>query len=270
MSQGVLYVWSSEPDYGLCLLASLYTLRQHYDGPVAVVTSNADQVASVVDHVVPIQRRKYVNPKHVHFELKSLANELTPFDSTVYLDCDTLIAGDISPLFVAENNSAISLVQLADWTTTHTQMRHRILQLVLMGILHPAQGERLIAADTPAVNTGVYAFSRACEVFAEWHATTVSLDKFFIHDELAMTILKPDYPHHILDDRWNRLPRYSNATDAVIWHCCAQQFGAGHQIGKPPPPALALWFDTLNRMWTDNYGKVREWWTGNPRLWGEG
>ena len=271
MSSGVCYLLLGD-DTRLPLLASLWTLRKHYSGQVAIVTDQIDWVNNL--GLMPIdvdklpgeimgrlgvlswrERRLLLLP--FCLSLKAAIGQISPYNSTVYLDCDTLVVGDITPLFLPPDDRRIRVTQHCDWTTDHIQIRHRLWQLAHRGIAHPDRMRALMAKAMPAINTGVFAVTRQSAVLREWQETTPAIERLFIHDELALQLLLPDHPYDLVDDRWNCLVGMSARKDAVIHHC------VGGQYGMRPE-----WYEALNEMWNADFAGIRAWLKCNPKLWG--
>ena len=273
MSKGVCYLVLGE-DVKLPFLVSLHTLRQHFTGPVAVMTDMGAWVKTVDPSLVVVDPLNL--PESVRLRLGSLlwvdrrtlqlpfclslkaaVGETSPWDSTVYLDADTLIVGSIDDLFLEPGDERIRVTQCADWTTSHVQMQHRFWQLAHQGIIHPGRAKQLMESNAPAINTGVFAVTTRSRVLEEWQITTPALERFFLHDELALQMLLPDYPHDLVDDRWNCLVKFSKRTEDIrIHHCVGALYGMRLE-----------WFDGLRAVWESNLGDVRSWLKCNPKLW---
>lgn len=255
MSQGVCYLLFGEA-HRLPFLVSLTSLRRHYSGPVAIVTDQADWPRTIGVESIPLSADRQPG-KFVHYYVKPRMAELSPFDSTVFLDLDTMIVDRIDDLFLPDGDQRIRAVQYADWTTNHTQMRHRLYQLAHHGIVNTKRAEAMMAADVPAINTGVFAFTKSTACLAEWQQTVPPLERFFVHDEIALQLILDHHPHDVFDDRWNCMPMFSRRRENVkIWH------GPGNQWGRLPG-----WYDTLREIWDADFGGVRGWLKCNPHLW---
>lgn len=264
MSQGVCYLLvGDDPWYRLMLTASITTLRDHYDGEVVVLTDQPDLSLGVRQELVipPLSPRRDIRDRVRWHHTKTQAGRLSRLSSTVFLDCDTLVAKPIDELFLSDGDERLRLTRYGDRTVRDRQIRHRLLNMLGAGLLHPSRLDRLMRDNTVAVNTGVYALTDKMAWSDEWLRTTRSVDRFWIHDEMAAQTLYPDRPHDLVaDDRFNVIPMFSKTKDAAIWHCIGGSYGHNYFSNKPIPPYTQLWFDTVARLWADNIGRVREWW----------
>jgi hypothetical protein len=99
---GFIYQITTE-DYFLPFLVSVQSLREHHTEPVAVVLSK--NVWHLDPRIVPgvfmISSSFDLHglPRYVHFRHKFLTYHKTPFRRTIYLDCDTIVKGNIGRLW---------------------------------------------------------------------------------------------------------------------------------------------------------------------------
>lgn len=103
-SNGVLYVGTGQK-YLYQAIESACTLLQYNDVSVSVITSNhlaTRENLDVFDHIISL--------KDPFDDLRDKINNLekSPYDRTLYLDGDTIVLGDIAPVF-----SALDRVDLA-------------------------------------------------------------------------------------------------------------------------------------------------------------
>lgn len=128
---GVIYSLSG-PAYAELLTVSLWTLRRHYWGDVAIVCSGPQcreameplaeepRLAPVrlIDHELPPVRR------HAQYCVKPSVALASPFDRTVFLDADTIVLGPIDELF----HAPLTVTQFSNWITTGRIIGGRIRQ----------------------------------------------------------------------------------------------------------------------------------------------
>lgn len=143
--RGIIYSLSG-PAYAELLTVSLWSLRQHFQGPVAIFCGPGCREAmqplyddprlhplELIDHDLPNVRR------HAHYCVKPGIALASPFDETVFLDADTLVCGEVDELFEAP----LTVTQFADWVTTGKIISGRIRQWM--------EGEpELLPHDTPS------------------------------------------------------------------------------------------------------------------------
>lgn len=261
-SAGVLYFLSGAR-HGVRLLVSLASLRNHYDGPAAILTTDPDahkigkRIASIasldVRHipVFPDGQRK----RNWSFAFKTEIPQYSPFDKTVYLDCDTLVTGSIRELFEGISDDRIVVTRFCEWITTGRTIARRIRA---WQDTHSHLIEDALSFG-PAVNTGVFGFSRNSSILATWSETTKKGQHHFIPDEVAMQLLIPHFPHTLLDSRYNCSAKYeaNHHPDPRVIHyhgrCHVSKFGL-------------RWIDEFEAIWESNIGDVREWGTTTDYL----
>ena len=173
-SQGVLYLLNWGNSFLTRLAVSLYSLRQHYDGPATVLGSTGGEVdfplleqicndfgTDLIKFETPGKGRVNSLP------IKARLHELTPYDRTLYLDADTVVRAPIDELFDAiGKHCGLVAVQQADWRCGG-KIRRRLSPYVDAGILSRPPD------NFPAINTGVFGFDRTHEVFEVWHDTVI-------------------------------------------------------------------------------------------------
>lgn len=145
MNKGVLYVGIDEEYYNQAI-KSLESIKKHTDIQSAIITS--EEV--VEPDETPFDEIIYSDNPHHDVRDKSTHLGLTPFDQTLYLDGDTLVIGDISPVF-----PILDRVDIAAAHSTHKE-------LVTID---------QIPETFPEFNTGVIAYNkndRVLEFFQEW------------------------------------------------------------------------------------------------------
>ena len=208
MTDGVLYL-SMGQKHAIHLIVSVCSLREHYQGPVAIVTDTGeglDVAARIADDaslgpVLLIPRPEMRAGGHgVSYLCKTWLPPISPFDRTIYLDADTVVVGDISPLWPDLESGETILTQFADWVSTGGKMRQRILG---WQEAEPERVRRMLRCDYPAINTGVVAWSRNSTAFAKDWAETGARRVSWIGDEIAAQLIFPDHRVRVFDDRFN-------------------------------------------------------------------
>jgi hypothetical protein len=209
VNHGVLY-FNAGPKHCVHLIVSVASLRRHYSGPVQICCEAegpgrecAEWIArdDALAPVVVLPDKRLVGGGHGQsYFCKTMLPRLSMFDQTIFLDADTLVVGDIAPLWSDPASGEVVLTQFADWVTTGGKMRQRIIP---WREVEPERADRMLAKPWPALNTGVMAWSKNSEPFADdWHHTCKKR-VVFMADELAAQIIYPDHPHRVMDDRFN-------------------------------------------------------------------
>jgi len=223
MDRGILYLLEGTK-LAPRLVVSIYSLRKFYAGPITVATGDstaAELVARIADDSdLRISHQHIELPhridQHRGYILKTLVHMFTPFDVTVFIDCDTLVRGSIEELFDLPSPEHIAVTQFCDWPTDRGVVRRRILgwQAIAPELIEPA------LRFGRAVNTGVFAFTPRTSIFERWFEVAMMGQDRFIPDEIAMQLLLPHYPAIVLHDRFNCSPKFSNpmSPDTRIVH----------------------------------------------------
>lgn len=254
---GVLFLYYGSK-HAVQLAVSLWTLRRHYEGPVCVAAG--DEFSQRVMGTIAADKRagdlevlpwKYPSgTKGSAYHAKTRMFDLSPFDATVFFDCDTIFRGPFAELF--PTGERVILTEFAGWVTTGKRMRGRLLAWKEVA---PLEVDRSVQTAYPAVNTGVVAFSRDAEPFMRAWEKMSARRISFICDEIAAQLVYPYHPHTIVGQHLNWSPGYSNTPvdDAVVIHC----HGQGNYVRKPKH--RDLWLPEFLDAWRENFGSIREW-----------
>ena len=230
MNQGVIYLLTG-PSHGVRLVVSLWSLRRFYSGPVTVFTTHpisheigkwcASDSRLGVQHImtqdVPVRRNSAFLTK-----LSLLLQ--APYETTAYLDCDTLVAGNIDELLDIQDGIEFHATHFSNWLSTTKKVRLRIesWRSIRQTRYDPAWLKQLVEdalEPKPAVNGGVFSFHRTARILQPWFDLAMTGWRTFICDEIALQLLLPRFRHKVLDCRFNCSPVYqSTREDVRVWH----------------------------------------------------
>ncbi|NUQ65974.1 MAG: hypothetical protein HUU20_26230 [Pirellulales bacterium] len=230
MANGIIYLLTGAA-HGVRLVVSLWSLRQHYRGPVTLFTtrraSHVIAARCAADRRLRVEHRVFENAptgRNADFLTKVAILPHSPYEITALVDADTLVSGDVSALFSLAETEGFCATQFADWDTRKRVIRRRLESWRKVG---RDKAERkhvngLVDAaleGQPAVNSGVFAYRRGAEIVGRWQDLAELGRSTFICDEIALQLLLPHYPHKLLDCRYNCSPVYGiRQDDARIWH----------------------------------------------------
>lgn len=264
MAKGIIYLNVGEKHLRN-LAVSIWSLRQEYEGPIAVLTGD-DRVETFFDmndkrlgdfQLVPFE---YDSKRNGCYAAKTSMHKLTPFESTVYLDADTVIHGPLDELFPTTPESVV-WTQFAHWTTQSKRIRNRI-QNEGWPKIFPAQVAYQLAGNYPAINTGVLGFDRTShKVMDEWNKKTLQ-NVSFICDEICAQLLAFEYPHNVLDHRFNASPRFSynalglddlSTSDVRVIH------SHGNKGLKCSPKQQVLFLEAYFAAYADDFAGLQSW-----------
>lgn len=263
-TRGVIY-YNTGRSCGVRLLVSLFSLRQHYSGPVTLLSEGAEshelcsRIASALGAAVvewdcgvpPGPNRAYLAKTRYHLG--------SPYDTTLALDSDTLVTGPVEELFELTEKHSFCVAQISNWITSGSTIARRIRE---WEALYPQEVAAALAFG-PAINCGVVAFTRDSALCRDWCATALPGREFFIPDEVCCQLMLPRYPHHILDGRWNRSCKHDDPglpdTRIIHYH--------GRKHCRPGLPHHGkLWVDMFERARSLNLAGLREWLPAGDRM----
>lgn len=226
------------------LAISIYTLRHFHQEPIQILCGDD----ASFDAATIIRRKTGINfieldrweaPKeggkgrqHAN---KTIGVGYSPFDKTIFLDADTTVHANLDDLW--PHKEEVHLTRFSTWVTTGNMMSNR---LKAWEDILPETVEKMRTKDFPAINTGVFSFSKdSTEFLDHWRELTLS-NPVFMSDELAAQLIFPQHKHKIRNDRWNYSPRYSTPNNEEIrvihyhgfQHARPEKSG-GHEIWYP-------------------------------------
>ena len=128
-SRGYIY-WNTGKKMLVRLAVSLYTLRQVTDDSVTIIW---DEDSWPECSKIATQFNAYAKPvtfektsKNFAYFGKCQLHKITPYDTSIFLDGDTIIYKSIPELYyLAEKYEYVS-TQFVDWTTNNNRIRNRI------------------------------------------------------------------------------------------------------------------------------------------------
>lgn len=266
-SRGVIYLLTG-PTHAVRLVVSLWSLRQHYVGPVTVFTtrSASHDVGRLCaqDDRLHIDHRLFdeiESPKNRSLLTKVAVLQATPYETTVFLDADTLIVGSIDDLFELREEALFGLTQFCNWTTQKRVIRKRIERwrdVRREGFNVPELIDSALL-PAPAINVGVFAFRRDYISLNAWFDLTQAGAHTFICDEIAMQLLLSTLPHQLFDARFNRSPIHCPShADTRIWH-----FHGNKHVNRKT--SRDLWLPAYKAVLSENLGDIVSWTPGTDK-----
>lgn len=208
------------------LAVSLFSLRQHWDGPVRILDMGgadglADRIANFGDAAHErIRIRPPGKGKNAIYAAKASIGVFLKAKRNLFLDCDTTVHGGISRLFELVDEHQLVVTRFSNWITTGNLLTSRLSKWArvksdVMDV--PGTVARLIDEPHVAINTGVFAVRNNCAFLADW-PVLVSQNPGFICDEIAAQLLITKHRHVIVGDRWNHSAKFGEDKDPAIRH----------------------------------------------------
>jgi len=267
----------SHPAHLPYLVTSLLSLRNHWDGHICVYAwpqsiEIVKQIAT--DTKLDIEciewHPEYLG-KNDQFECKqrvmlSLKDECKV---GLYLDADTMIAGDLSLVFEEAEQHGFCATQFGTWKTKGGVVQARIKRLRDYPEIDQVLVETVLKDPWPSVNGGVFACRPESVVLKKWHEWTKIVRKIFISDETVLHTLLPrywcgaDYPYKEMEllegGRYNCSPKYQpkelKDSDIIVWHF----HGDSNTRWQKSLRGVKLWYPVYQYCLHFNVGRMAEW-----------
>jgi hypothetical protein len=192
MALGAVYLAFGRPYLAMALISarSLQAVNPHM--PILIVTNVIWELPSDVELDSRLATLKYIEiPEGGAYLQKTRLFDLSPFDRTVFLDCDTLILGDlgIGDVFLRHFDVACALQQ----RPPRLPRGMKLLDGVPMG-------------DLPHWNSGVILFKkndRTARFFRKWEERSAVLGTPLDQPSFAEAIFLSDVRLLSLNQHWN-------------------------------------------------------------------
>lgn len=260
--RGVLYFLSAGGKRGgkhaVQLAVSLWSLRESgaWTGPVHLMT--ADDAASEVgehlkkaDPLLTTQDVRYDQKKMRCYSAKTFADDWSPFKRTIYLDCDTIVRGDIKELWPLGEEMVFT--HYCNWRAADPKSKIINGRIAKWEPHAPLLVRKALTVPRPAINTGAFGFARDTAFFEHWRGLCAVAPKMFLGDETAAQVLIANFDDwRIVDSRWNRSPHFEQITEdtRVIHH-----HGSKAMTQRNSPHFLPYW----TQVYRQNFAGVRSW-----------
>jgi len=214
MKRGILY-YNTNTKCLVRLLVSIYSLRKVSNEPVVILSEGEEsheyvhKIAKCFDGVEVIETDYGVeNGKNKAYIEACLCHNYTPFDTTVWVDADTIV---LKPFMddlceVAEAHE-FAVAKFSDWKSHGGQIAKRIKA---WEPYYPELMEGALAFG-PAINCGVFAFSQGSEIMENWfELADVGRKTAFVADESCLQVWLHKFPHKIMGQEFNRSCKYDD------------------------------------------------------------
>lgn len=217
MTSGVMYFNHGEKC--LCRLAvSIFSLRKHYKGPVALVQESEQTLAKWVKQFCAEYNVQIVGIESGNgygLLRKAGAWRFSPFDKTMFIDSDTVILGDVSEFLKMIDGSCV-VTKFSTWGTSSGRMARRIKAWECV--------DRSLIQDAlkygHAINTGVMGWVKGSELLPQYEKLTAKGSLSGVAkktlDEIAMQLLVPKHKHVLAEEKWNSSCVYGVQSPIII------------------------------------------------------
>lgn len=257
MSNGVLFFLAAAGRRGklhaIHLRVAVMTLRRNsFAGNIQIMAG--DDEAVKVCREIASDKRLSCGPgclvawskadfdptKEKCYAAKTRANEWSPFDQTIYADCDMVFLGSIYELWPLGNE--IVFTKFANWTSLGGKIVHSRIES--WKPFAPKDVAAALAIDMPAVNTGIFGFHRNATFFKPWQELCDKDPKHWIGDESAAQVLIASRSdHRLIDGKYNACPLYGPIDDIRVAHFHGCKAFRRDSAGDLYRPHLKLAYD---------------------------
>lgn len=266
MERGVIY-FNLGTKHLVRLAVSVWNLRKHYDGPIAIISAGGDEglLQRFTDdsrlnvQIVPVGA--VMLRRNTAYVAKASLWRFTPFVRTLFLDADTVPIKNPMDMLDQYSEPWV-LTRFSEWVTTGGIYSGRIKQWCNVrceGVGVREMVDRALQEPWPAINTGVFAFDLmgAIPSLEVWERLTVAGARCSFTDEYAAQILitiLPESVYRVVDDRWNASALFAAAKpeDVVTWHC----HGGKHAKREE---GQRIWLPFYREAMGENVAGVSEW-----------
>lgn len=252
MSQGIIYYnkgYSCVPR----LLVSLYSLREHSNQPVTVFMEGQG-LKDLSENIQKKLNADIIYDANADTSTYVRAVEIcmkSPYDSSVWVDADTLIVDNFDEVFEYIPNHDITISNFCGWLSNGSGIRRRILRF--SNFIDKQLIDNAISYG-PAINCGFYGFRKNYEFLQEWLALSKIGEKnrIFIPDEVACQILLPKYNVKILSEQYNVSVKYGkNVPDPKIIHYHGRKHCRNFALSD-------LWINKFMDLVKDNFCNIKD------------
>lgn len=257
MNEGVIY-YNTGTKCLVRLATSIYSLRKHYDGHVAILSEGAesDEYCKPISDALDCKlvQCKFDVPEgpQMTFMKKTLLHTVTPFDNNIFIDSDTLIMGGINQLHRWAKQYQFVATRFSNWVSTGAIMRGRIRN---WEVHYPGLIEKAIKFG-PALNAGCYAFRADADFLKVWYQMTLPGRAIHLPEETSMQVILPNYVHYVAPQEYNCSCKFSNPyhPDVRIIHYHRNKHC---RIGLPH--GADMWMRYFDRVMELNIGGIQKW-----------
>jgi hypothetical protein len=269
----VIYVMSG-PAHLPYLVASLWSLRK--SGHVGSVTVHAwPESIGIVRQIEkdkrlrikscerkPNLRRKDGYGGNAQFLDKiQVAMNQVGSEVTLYLDADTTIHGDLTPLMVAGMESGFCATQWNDWKTHRGHAHRRVKELLQVKEIPEVLVKEIISKQYPSVNGGVWAARHDSPVLSYWYEWTKACKSMFISDERVLHLMQVAFTDSrvMTGGIWNCSPKFQPSNvrddDVIVRH----YHGDSNVRPNKSLKGINLWYPIYKECLKEDVGGINGW-----------
>lgn len=220
MSRGVVYFNKG----GKCvvrMIVSIYSLRKYYSGSITCIICG-EQPEGFIKVLQDLNVDILDIPDEGLYPLvvKSKLWRYSPYDTTLFIDADTVIVNNIDLVFPIIEKYGFCVYRFADWVNTGSHMSNRInaMTSICPEYVKPTFDYKY------AINTGVVGWSKnGLHFLSEWEELTQkTYDNNVLRiivDEIVCQMLLHKHKHFLLGSEYGISIKYGKIPDnPIIYH----------------------------------------------------
>lgn len=265
----VVYLMSG-PAHLPYLVVSLCSLRAHWQGGVTVYAypesfNTAKRICEddfiqaecvLWDPEYRGKNGQFLNKIRV---MRSIGSDC----ANMYLDADTMVNGDISPVISAADSVGFAATQFNDWTTQSRTIQNRVRSLVGNKAVNQIAVQYTLSNNMPSLNGGVFAcHPKSSALHLWWDWTSNALD-IFIADETVLHVVSSAMSRSeftvVPGGAYNCSPKYMPSgmkdSDVRIWHF----HGDSNVRPSKSKRGFDMWWPRYEQCLDSNIGGMGEW-----------
>jgi len=271
LKHNVIFYLTSWPAHAPYLIVSLKTLRRHWDGRILVYSfpQSFDLMKRIAEDESLGVEAKLWEPsytgKNDQFWNKIKVAQSLDADVGLYLDADTSIHGDLTPLFGVAEEHGFCATRFSNWLTSGSVIQARVKRLREFPEINKRTVDAILKRTWLSVNGGVWTAKPNSPVLQTWEEWTYAARSVFIADEAVLHCLQLQHISEMEvwpDGRFNCscnpkwLPKGMTEEDIVVWHYHGD---SNVRPNKHGGAAHRRWWPMYRKCLKENVGGMREW-----------
>jgi hypothetical protein len=238
------------------LTTSINSLRYHYKGNITISCDESSynhclKIKDLFNVDVKLEKNLFEDKTYLipgkWQVLKCRSIEYTPYNTTFFLDSDTIILRDPSEVLNLADQHDFIGIQWSRITTTYYKQLVRYDKWLKQGI-SPERIQK-IKDYGPTLTDGCFAFSKRSEWMRDWYSLAKKHIKFSLPTEAVLQIYIMDYKHFIVPSVYNSSPK-GNRFDRInrhtrIIHWCG---GKNRMFQGKPLYRSEIWYEEFDKI----------------------
>jgi len=270
MERRVFYL-ITYPPHLMNLVCSMYTLREHWDGPIDVLAwpesyEYAKQICNdpILKGNAVEWTPNYRGKNDTFVDKTRLVQDHYDDQTVLFLDADTTVHGNLDLIFQLAERYGYAIPQFCTWKSSKRNIAGRLNTLKEFPEIDASLIDTVIRENWPSINNGVFAATPDSPVLPLWHKWTSIAKMTFIPDEKVIHPLMAKFtPLNqftvLLGGAWNCSPRYQPKElldeEVIIRHF----HGDSNSRLDKSEKGVKLWMAIYHECMKLNVGQIADW-----------